>query len=96
MSHTIDFIDFCVAFDQMNRGENFSRKGRIALFDFLEECEARTGEQIKLDVVGLCDEFEEKPFEEVLKDYDLSSLEELENETTVIWLDDKTILYRVF
>lgn len=96
MYHTIDFVDFSLAFDQMNRGENFSLKGRRVLFDFIEDCEAQTEEQIELDVIALCCEFEENSIPEVLENYNLNSIEELEDKTLVIWHDDKTVIYKVF
>jgi hypothetical protein len=50
------FID---SFRSHDRQDQFSYAGLVALFDWLEELESSTGEQIELDVVGLCCEFSE-------------------------------------
>ena len=38
---------------------NFSYEGLSALFDYLEEMEESTGEELEFDPVALCCEFEE-------------------------------------
>ena len=51
-----DFID---AFHRVDRAKQFSRAGLIALFDYLEDYEADTGEEIELDVIALCCDYTE-------------------------------------
>lgn len=43
----------------MNRSDNFSFKGKKALFDYLEQYEEGTGQEIELDIVALCCEYTE-------------------------------------
>ena len=64
----------------------FSYEGLSALFDYLEEMEESTGEELEFDPVALCCEFEEyDTFEEFQEDYNnINSFEELEEKTTVI------------
>lgn len=50
---------FADAFDAAGRAGQFSRQALYALFDFLEEREQDTGEEMELDVVGLCCDFTE-------------------------------------
>jgi hypothetical protein len=46
-------------FDQYGRGDQFSGEGLIALFDYLDELSEALGEDIKIDVIGLCCDFTE-------------------------------------
>ena len=96
MKQTITREQFVRAFDDYNRPDNFSELGRRKLFDYLEEYEDSTGEEIELDVIALCCDFSESDIETVLKDYDLESIEELRDRTTVIEVDDETIIYQCF
>lgn len=59
MKQTSTFSMFCDAFRNMGRGEQFSYDGKRALYDYLTELEDMTGEDSKLDVIGLCCEFSE-------------------------------------
>ena len=49
---------------------------------------------IELDVIAICCDFTECTIKEVLRDYQLESLEELEQNTTVLKIDDETIIYQ--
>ena len=44
---------------QEHRPNKFSRTGQVALFDYLEEYEDSTGEQIEFDPIALCCEYTE-------------------------------------
>jgi hypothetical protein len=59
MKHTVNFYNFERSFVDMNRDNNFSYAGKKALFDYLEEYEDSTGEEIELDVIALCGDFTE-------------------------------------
>lgn len=50
---------FISMFDQYGRGDQFSGEGLIALFDYLDELSEALGEDIKIDVIGLCCDFTE-------------------------------------
>jgi len=91
MYQSITKSDFTSAFHRMNRGEQFSYKGLIALYDYLEQYEEDTGEQIELDVIAICCEYAEyESLEEFQEDYgdDYQSIDEIEQVTTVISVDD--------
>ena len=96
MKQTVNFNDFCDAFRDMGRNENFSYKGKRALFDYLEETESDTGEEVELDVIGLCCEYNEDTIENILQNYDIGSIEELEEKTSVIMVNDTHALYQVW
>jgi hypothetical protein len=93
---TIDFSTFCDRFKLMERTENFSYAGLRYLFDYLESYEDDTGEKIELDVIALCCDYSEEPLEDVLENYRLEDLDELEDNTTVISFDPETglVLYQ--
>ena len=52
MIQTITKSDFTTAFHKMGRGNNFTYEGLIALYDYLEDYEDSTGQQIELDVIA--------------------------------------------
>ena len=58
MKQTIYESDFIEAFKRMGRENQFSREGLMALFEYLESTETEEN-QMELDVVGLCCEFQE-------------------------------------
>ena len=87
MKQTISFYDFERAFDSM-RPDNFSYDGLRALFDYLEEYEDSTGEELELDVIAICCEFTEfENMEEFWGNYDeddYPNMQAIEDNTTVI------------
>ena len=96
MKQTINFSQFIDAFQSMNRIDHFSHEGLKALFDYLENYEEDTGEQIELDVITLCCDYEEyKNLEAFNEDYNnhgsyFESIEKISNYTTVIPIQDTT------
>ena len=97
MKISVSFSQFCDAFRDMNRNENFSYDGKRALYDFLEEVADQTGEEYELDVIALCCEFAESDVEELINDYsiDVSEAEGDEEEIEAIveeFLNDNTII----
>lgn len=59
MKQTITFSQFCDAFLDMGRENNFSYAGKRALFDFIEQMDEDCGTDTELDVIALCCEFTE-------------------------------------
>lgn len=70
MKQSVDFYDFKRAFEQC-RPNNFSSQGLSALWDYLEQYEADTGEELELDVIGLCCDFSEDSTENIAQAYDI-------------------------
>ena len=89
MKQIISESDFRDAFERMGRHNNFSYAGLGALFDYLEEYEEETGEQIEFDPIALCCEYTEyENIEELKKDYDnIEDMDDLENSTEVIHIE---------
>jgi len=112
MYRNINFCEFCDAFRDMGRNEQFSYEGKRVLFDYLEEMESATGEDMELDVIAICCEFSEDSPEDIADMYsiDLSEfdpdtddenirdhvIEYLENETMVAGYSPNGIVYMQF
>ena len=60
MIKQVNFNEFCDWFSKSDSYKNnFSYDGKKALFDYLEEYEESTGEQIEFDMVAICCEYSE-------------------------------------
>jgi hypothetical protein len=59
MKQNINFSQFVDAFNNMDRQDQFTYKGKKALFDYLEQLGEDIGEEIELDVIALCCEYSE-------------------------------------
>lgn len=98
MKSTVNFSDFCDAFEI--RKENFTYEGKRALFDYLESYEEDTGEEIELDVIGLCCEYSEyvnlEEFQEAYNAEDYPTTEEIEKSTTVIKVNAEAFIIQAF
>lgn len=84
---------FIQAFDYAGRGNQFSNTALMFLFDYIEEMEECHGEQIELDVIALCCEYEETStedlcvafgFDEADPEIDEKIINELNNSTIYI------------
>lgn len=102
MKQTINKTQFVNTFGDMGRENNFSREGREMLFDWLEDYEEITGEEVEFDPIALCCEFSEDHLETLNREYGLEAedLEEaadlLNEQTIVVGQTDETIIYQVF
>ncbi len=95
MFKTITKSMFHDAFRDYDRLENFSFEGREALFEHLEGIETEEN-PIELDVIAICCDYSEDSIKDVLENYNMDSLEELAEETIIVWHDDKRVLYLDF
>lgn len=92
MKQTVNFEQFCDSFSDTYK-DNFSYEGKRALFDWLEEYEESTGEEMELDPIALCCEFSEY---ESLEDFQAQfgekyqSIADIENEATIIRINGKS------
>jgi hypothetical protein len=85
--------DFQRAFELAGRKDQFSYDGLTALFEYLEDFEEQTGEQIELDVVALCCDFSEyENAIEFIKDYGCNEdvPEDESEENALEWAKEKT------
>ncbi len=71
MKTTVTAYDFERAFADADRKDQFSYEGRAVLFDYLEEFEQSTGEELELDVVALCCDYYEETVQTIADNYGL-------------------------
>lgn len=98
MKQSVNLHTFRRAFETL-RPDNFSYAGQEALFDYLEEYEESTGAEVELDVIALCCDFSEyENLEEFQKAYpkDYETIEDIEQATTVIRIDDDSFIIQDF
>jgi hypothetical protein len=94
MKQSINEHKFRDAFHKMGRGEQFSYDGLTSLYDYLEQYEDDTEQEIKLDVIALCCDFTEyDSLAEFQEDYgeDYQTMEDIEYQTIVIKNDTTDI-----
>jgi hypothetical protein len=70
----LDKTTFREQFDTYGRGDNFSYDGLDALFEYLEEMEDSTGEEMQLDVIALCCEYTEESVENIAAMYNVEPI----------------------
>lgn len=83
MYQTITESDFIRAFEDMNRENNFSVEGRIALFNFFEEVDP----DMELDVIAICCDYAEYANVKELKEDHSHLLEDEEYDNDEYVLD---------
>ena len=92
MKTTVSLYDFREAFRTCGRDEQFSDEGLEVLFDYLEQYEEDTGEELELDVVALCCDYYEDTVESIAANYsiDLTECEDEEEQAEAVraYLDD--------
>lgn len=71
MKTAVNVFDFVDAFKNRNRETNFSRAALVTLFDYLEDYEQSSGEELELDVIALCCDFSENDAFEIAEFYNL-------------------------
>ena len=88
--------DFHAAFNTM-RPDQFSYDALEAMFTFLDDLSDDLGEPMELDVISLCcDWMEFSTVTEAIKAYNMESLEELQDNTMVLELDNGGIVLQQF
>lgn len=109
MKQTVDFQTFRDTFRAYDRVDQFSREGLELLFDYLEQYEDETGQEIELDVIALCCDYTEDTPENIAENYDIdldgvdeddiaqAVMDYLCDNTTVLGQTDSgAIVYAVF
>lgn len=88
MKQTVDKYQFVDSFQGAYK-DNFSREGKLTLFDYLEELEESTGTEMELDPIAFCVDYTEfNNLKEIQADYDnIKSMEDLRDHTQVIEIE---------
>ena len=71
MKTTVSRYDFERAFVYADRKENFSYQALGLLFDYFEEYEESTGEEVELDVISICCDFTEEDTADIARNYSI-------------------------
>ena len=98
MKQSVNMYDFERAFKRFER-DNFSYDGLKALFEYLEEFEDGTGEEVELDVIALCcDYMEYDSLNEYNNDYGTkySEIDAIQDDTTLIKIDDNSFIIQQY
>lgn len=94
MKTTVNFSNFCDAFNLMGRKNQFTYEGLRLLFDYFEAYEEDTGEEIELDVIGICCDFNEEYCSEIAANYNIDISDCIDEvgivETVREYLQDRT------
>jgi uncharacterized protein with ATP-grasp and redox domains len=109
MKEIVTKSSFMDAFRDAGRRDQFTYDGLSALFDYLEEYEQDVGDEMELDVIGICCDFSEYgSVEECAEEHGLESdeededdkrkdfLEQLQDNTSVIELDNGGIIIQAY
>ncbi len=84
MKQTINEFDFKNEFKKI-RPDNFSYDGLTALYDYLIQYEENCDTELEFDPIAYCCEYTEfDSFEDVKINYDVKTLKELGDKTTVL------------
>ena len=96
MKQTINQNMFMDAFEKAGRGDQFSYDGLQSLFEYLEELELDTNEEMELDVVAICCDFTEYDTAlEAAEGYGWEAADEdreEQEEAAIEWLGERTLI----
>jgi len=84
MKQTVTTSDFRDAFHRAGRKNQFTHEALGILFDYMEEVESDTGDEIELDVIGICCEYSEGSPSDVAESYGIEAGDDEEELSAVI------------
>lgn len=89
MKQTINFSDFVDAFRAYDRYDQFGYQALMVIFEHLEEMEESTGQELELDVVAICCDYDSSHYKDIADNYkiDLSEADNDEDDEKQIVLD---------
>ena len=93
MKQSVNFSAFVDAFHAFDRYENFGYDGLRIIFDYLEEYEEDTGEELELDVIAICCDYNMMDIATIASEYriDIEGMDDEEKHDAVIeYLNDNT------
>lgn len=79
MKTTVTRNDFVDSFRAYGRLDNFSLEALDLLFTYLEEYEESTGQEIELDVVAICCDYNEDSWQNIAESFDVG-IEDLDED----------------
>lgn len=86
MKQSINFSAFVDAFHAFDRYDQFGYEALKVIFEYLEEYEDSTGEEIELDVIAICCDYNAEHYTDIASNYsiDIDGLDEDEAKEAVI------------
>jgi len=93
MKTTVNQYEFIEAFRRYDRYDQFGYDALCSLFDYMENLEDETGEEMELDVIALCCDYSVDSVEDIASNYsiDIEGMDEDEARTAVLeYLNDHT------
>lgn len=86
MKQSINFSAFVDAFHAYKRYDQFGYDALKVIFDYLEEYEEETGQEIELDVIAICCDYSVEHYTSIASNYsiDLDGLDDDEAKSAVI------------
>ena len=72
MKQTVYFQDFVDAFRRFDRYNAFGYEGLRIIFDYLQDYEDSSGEEIELDVIAICCDYNMMHYADIARDYQIN------------------------
>ena len=95
MKQSINFSQFVDAFRAHDRYDSFGYAGLRVIFDYLEDYEEQCNEEVELDVIAICCDYNIMDIEDIVKEYriDVSAVDVDDLEGFVLeYLNDNTMV----
>lgn len=95
MKQSINFSQFVDAFRAYDRYDSFGYDGLRIIFDYLENYEDQAGEEIELDVIAICCDYNMMAIEDIINEYriDVSDVNADDVDEFVFdYLNDRTMV----
>ena len=93
MKTTVNQSEFIDAFHRYDRYEQFGYDALVSLFDYIEQFEQDSGEEMELDVIALCCDYSVDSVADIASNYsiDIDGMEDGEaREAVVEYLQENT------
>ena len=94
MKQSINFSQFIDAFKAHDRYDGYGYEALRVIYNYLEEYEEETGQEIELDVIAICCDYNVMHYSDIAKEYriDLSDCEDEQEQKDVVleYLHDNT------
>jgi len=86
MKQSVNFSSFVDAFHAHNRYDSYGYEALKVIFDYLEQYEEETGQEIELDVIAICCDYNAEHYTAIASNYsiDLDGLDDDEAKQAVI------------
>jgi hypothetical protein len=86
MKQSVNFSAFVDAFHACDRYDSYGYEALKVIFEYLEQYEEETGQEIELDVIAICCDYNAEHYTAIASNYsiDIDGLDDDEAKSTVI------------